>query len=354
MSPSSHLRGRPRFVAARPHAAGCLLKYKMISLPLFLLCLAVSLHAQLGLGEGRLKGVVTDEAGLPVAGARIEVINATYGVKFASTSDAKGRWALSGLASAWYKVTVNKEGYQEATIEFQLSLVSRRVQTLDVTLKKPEAGTEQGIQVSKGSASGGLLQEGNTLFNQKEYPEALAKFEEFKKTNPDVHQVMINIGNCFLALKEYARAVQAYEEYLGGVKAEKGTLSGDKDAAKVLATIGQAYFDQGNIDEAKRHFKLAIDSFPGDPVLAYNLGEICFNQGEAAQAIDYLLIAVKIDEKWPPPYHKLGYAYLNRGQYQKALESFKKFLDLAPDDPQATGVRDLLPNLEKLAKTEKK
>jgi hypothetical protein len=37
----------------------------------------------------------------------------------------------------------------------------------------------------------------------------------------------------------------------------------------------------------------------------------------------------------------------------KALESFKRFLALAPEDPQAKTVMDLLPDVEQLAKTEK-
>jgi tetratricopeptide (TPR) repeat protein len=328
-------------------------KLKIVAGVVFFGLLAGGLYAQLGLGGGRLRGVVSDEAGKPIAGAQVEVVNEAYNTKFTAVTDAKGRWALSGLASARYLVTVTKDGYREATIDFQLSLVAQRTQTLDVTLKKRDEGTEMAIETPKGSTAAGVLQEGNDLFAQKKYQEALAKFEEFKATNPDVYKVSINIGNCLLVMKDYAGAIKAYEEYIDRVKTESGTLS-DKDAAKVLATIGQAYMDQGNVEEAKRHFKMAIDSFPGDPVPAYNVAEIYFNQGEPAPAIEYLLIAVKIDENWAPPYRNLGYAYLNKGQYQKSLESFKKFLALAPDDPQAKTVADLLPNVEQLAKTEKK
>ena len=155
-------------------------------------------------------------------------------------------------------------------------------------------------------------------------------------------------------MKEYDRAIEAYGAFVDRIKLLNGTLSGDENVAKVLATMGKAYLDKGDIEKAKEYFKLAIDLFPSDAVLAYNLGDIYFNQGQSDKSIEYLLAAIKINEKWPPPYIKLGYAYLNKGQYREALESLKKFLELAPDDPQAAIVKDLLPKLEQLAKSEKK
>ena len=50
------------------------------------------------------------------------------------------------------------------------------------------------------------------------------------------------------------------------------------------------------------------------------------------------------------PLLRLGYAYLNQGQYDAALSSMKKFLELAPDDPQVPTIKNFLPELEKLAK----
>ncbi len=333
---------------------GGLVKYILALCLVFLISLSAGLYAQLGLGEGRIKGIVSDEAGLPVAGAEIEILNTIYGIKYTSVSDAKGRWGISGVASAWYKISVKKTGYREASIEFQLSLVARRVQVLDVTLKSADSTSEQGIPAAKGSASEGLLQNGNNLFNQQKYQEALAKFEEFKKDNPQTYQVDINIGNCLLEMKEYDRAIEAYGAFIDRIKSLKGTLSGDENVAKVLATMGRAYLDKGDIEKAKEYFKLAIDLFPSDAVLAYNLGDIYFNQGQPDKSIEYLLVAIKINEKWDSPYIKLGYAYLNKGQYREALESMKKFLELAPDDPQAAVVKNLLPKLEELAKSEKK
>ena len=94
----------------------------------------------------------------------------------------------------------------------------------------------------------------------------------------------------------------------------------------------------------------AIELFPNDEVLAFNVGEIFFNQGEAIKAIDYYKLATTIKEDWAPPYRQLGYAYLNKGEYQLAIDSLKKFMELAPDDPQALTIESLIPKLEEMVK----
>ena len=42
--------------------------------------------------------------------------------------------------------------------------------------------------------------------------------------------------------------------------------------------------------------------------------------------------------------------YLNKGKYRLAVDSLKKFVELAPDDPQAENIKNLIPKLEELIK----
>ncbi|GAI29233.1 unnamed protein product, partial [marine sediment metagenome] len=90
------------------------------------------------------------------------------------------------------------------------------------------------------------------------------------------------------------------------------------------------------------------DNFPEDETLAFTVGEIFFKQGETDNAIEYFLLAVKIKENWAPTHRQLGYSYLNKGKYRLAVDSLKKFVELAPDDPQAENIKNLIPKLEEL------
>ncbi len=100
----------------------------------------------------------------------------------------------------------------------------------------------------------------------------------------------------------------------------------------------------------KPRFRQAIEIFPEDETFAFNIGEIYFDRREIDSAIEYYQLAIKIKKKWAPPYLKMGYAYLNKSDYKGAIDNFKKFLEVAPDDPQASIIEGLIPKLEEMIK----
>jgi tetratricopeptide (TPR) repeat protein len=195
-----------------------------------------------------------------------------------------------------------------------------------------------------------LFEEGNQLFEEEKYTEAVAKFEEFFKLNPAIVQVNLNIGNCYRQLEEYDKAIAAFQSVLDKVKEEKDTFEGDEGASRALSSMGETYMLQGNLEKANEYLQQAMSLFPDDETLAFNVGEIFFNQAETDKAIEYFKKATEIKEDWPPPHRQMGYAYLNKGEYRLAIDSLKKFLEYAPDDPQAPTIEALIPKLEELIK----
>jgi tetratricopeptide (TPR) repeat protein len=309
------------------------------------------LYSQLGMGTGRIQGTVYDENGQVLPGAKIAVQNERYQNVLTTTSDKKGRWSLVGMASGPYTITVTLEGYEGKKDEIMYKEVTKQAFVWDVKLRlKGGAPVQADTKNAESEALASLLKEGTQLFNEKQYGEAAAKFQQILEKNPKVYQLNINIANCFREMKEYEKAIASYQAYLDMVAVDKGSLKTEPVTATVLSSMGEISLAQANPDKAKVYFKLAVDNFPTDEILAYNVGEIFFKQGQTDQAIDYLKLAIKIKESWAPPYLKLGYAYLNKGQYDLALDGLKKFLVLAPDDPQAPTIKNLIPELEKLAK----
>ena len=317
----------------------------------YFLCFSLSLNlsAQQGRGRGRLRGEVRDDAGNPIEGAKIVAQHLTYKTIFKSESDNKGNWAIMGLGTGNFRITASKEGYGTVSHEMSISQFSKQNPPLGIILKKAQVA-EMNMPAIQGEGSLVLFEEGTELFNQKKYAEAAAKYEEFVGENPTVYQVNINIGNCYREMGEYDKAIGAFTKILEKVKEEKGSIEGDESAAKALAGIGETYFKQGNLEKAREYLKQAVDNFPTDEALAFNVGEIYFKQGETDKAIEYFLLAVKIKESWARPHRQLGYAYLNIGKYKLAVDSLKKFLELAPDDPQAENIKNLIPRLEELIK----
>lgn len=312
--------------------------------------LTFTLPAQEGRGRGRIRGTVQDTAGNFLGGVKIVAEHLQYGTTFESTSDDKGNWAIAGLGTGFFRFTATLEGYAPVYHEMRVSQFARNNPPIVFTLKKIEVSPIGDMPAIQDETSVAVFEEGNMLFEQRKFADAVMKFEEFLTTNPTIYQININIGNCYRELGEYEKAIEAFNVILEKVKEEKGSIEGDEGAARALASMGETYMKQGDLDKASEYLTQAIAIFPEDETLAFNIGEIYFQQQQTDKAIEYYTKAAQINDKWAPPHRQMGYAFLNKGDYQSAIDSFKKFLEVAPDDPLAPTIENLIPKLEELIK----
>jgi len=297
---------------------------------------------------GRFHGTVEDEEGNPLKGVKIVVQNLNEeAFKLEAESNEEGKWYVIGVKKGKYIIIPTKRGYESGNNKVQLSQFTSRNPIYKIRMRKSVATDMPSIMDEE---SVGLFEEGNKVFAQKKFAEALVIFEEFLGKNSTIYQLNLNIGNCYREMGEYDKAISAYNKILENVKTRKKSIEGDKNAAKALANIGEIYLIQDNIEKAGEYFKLAVDSFPENEAVALNVGAILFKQGDTKKAIEYFNLAIKIKESWATPYLQLGYAYLNEGEYKLAIESLKKFLELDPDNPEAANVNNLIPTIEELIK----
>ena len=324
--------------------------FKFIVFIALLVCVSITLAAQQGRGKGRMKGTCVDEAGNPIEGVQITAQHLKYNTTFEGKSDENGNWAVAGLGTGYFRFTATMEGYGTTYHETRVSQFSQNNPAIDFTLKKIDLSPMTGMPSIEDEAALALFEEGNQLSEEEKYSEAVAKFEEFLELNPAIFQVNLNIGNCYRQMKEYDKAIAAYQIILDKVTEEKGSFEGDEGASRALSSMGETYMLQGNLEKASEYLQQAMSLFPDDETLAFNVGEIFFNQAETDKAIEYFKKAIEIKEDWPPPYRQMGYAYLNKGEYQLAIDSLKKFLEYASDDPQAPTIEALIPKLEELIK----
>ncbi len=308
------------------------------------LFLTDSIQAQEGRGMGRINGIVQDEAGAPIANAKIKVTSlAEIKVEFDTTSNETGKWAILGLGTGMWRVTASAEGYYPAYTDIDVKQLKRNPEVI-LTLKKIAQSEMPAIQ---DEASFALFEQGNQFFVEKKYDEAISAYEQFLQTNPNAYQVHLNIGNCYKEKGDLDKALEEYNTVLEGVKQEEEDLSGNEIAARALAATGEAYLKKEDYENAQKYFKNSIDIYPKDEVLAYNVGEIYFSNNKIDDALHYFELSKQIKPDWEKPYLRLGYVYLNKGDFEKAEENLKKFLEMAPESPEAPNVRNIIDYLEK-------
>lgn len=313
----------------------------LIIVALLAVFLPSGLHAQAGQGRGRLNGKVLDETGKPVANAAITLEFENSGKKMETTSNQKGEWALIGLGTGRCNMMVMADGFLPATQQITVSQLNRNPAVnfvLKIDLEKKAR--------LKDDAAVGQLDQGNNLFNERKYQEALSVFNKFALDNPTIYQIYLNISDCYRELQDYKTAIQQLEMAI-----EKAKLASDTIIqAKALASIGEVYLRQNDFKTSQEYFKKSLELNPKDEVLAYNVAEIYFNNQKVDDAITYYVLATQIKPDWGTPFLKLGYAYLNKADYDKATESFSKFLQVEPNSDQAPVVQAVIDSLKKMKK----
>lgn len=261
-----------------------------------------------------------------------------------TTTNKKGEWAILGLGSGKWRVTVSAEGYISNYRDVSVSQLEINPIIILKLMRAPKPGQ---LQVQD-EASLNILEKANQLVAEKKYDEAIVNFQQLLEKNPTIYQIHFSIGDCNREKGDFDKAIEEYNKVLE--QAQKDELKGKEMAAKALAGIGECYLKKGDIENAQKFFKQSIEISPDNELLAYNVGEMLFSSQKIDEAIHYYELATQIKPNWGPAYLKLGYAYLNKEDFEKAKVSLRKFLEIDPASPEATGVKNTLDYLEKIKK----
>lgn len=298
------------------------------------------LFAQAGRGVGRMRGTVKDEDGKFLAGADVEIVwHKDQKIKRKTKTTKKGRFSFSGLAGGNWQVFVKYEGYVDGQHMAPIQQVSVNP-PVNVILRKPSAAV---VKKKKLDSATKLVEQGKALFAEAKFDEALEKFQEFLAKEPDFYQTHLLIGNCYKEKSEFDKAMVQYKAAM-----EKAPSDGtDKDIlAQVQSAIGDLYIRKNDLKSAQDYFKKSLELNPKNEILAYNVGEIFFSNNKTDDAIKYFTLASSIKPTWGMPHLKMGYAYLNSAKYKEAVECFKKFLELEPNNAEAPAVQELIKSLK--------
>jgi tetratricopeptide (TPR) repeat protein len=167
------------------------------------------------------------------------------------------------------------------------------------------------------------------------YDESVRAFENYLSQYPDskrkrdVYQYLVNV---YTNTSNYAKALESIENL----------PSKDAQLKKVYQTVAFNYgvelYQKGQMTEAYTAFK-RVDTYPMDPQMValsrYWMADISFRKDDLALAIntyrDFInspasnSLPEKVDA-----YYNIGYAYLEQGKRDEAIQSFRTYLQLNP------------------------
>jgi len=162
---------------------------------------------------------------------------------------------------------------------------------------------------------------------------ALASFQRAAELDPELSAAHAALARVYFDLEDYANVIVAAET----------ALDLDPDLPEIQKLRYEAYRRSGNEEKALEVFAEMAESDPeGLASTLYEQGREMFNAGNTAAARQAFEQALQADPNYARAHYMLGLCYVNVGESAKAKEHLEKFVELAPDDPEAATARDMI------------
>lgn len=108
------------------------------------------------------------------------------------------------------------------------------------------------------------------------------------------------------------------------------TVRQSPDSAYANNEAGIAYAERGMLDEAIRHYELAIRLSPASPRMWNNLASALDQRGETLRAVERYRRAIALDPAFARAHSNLGTALARLGALAEAQAHYERALELAP------------------------
>lgn len=281
--------------------------------------------------QARVGGTVVGTDGEPVVGATITITSAEL-PKYEKilTTDEDGEFKVLLLdATKTYLFTVTSDGFLEYNEEIKVA-VGTTDNDFTFELSTPTeraAAQQQEILEQPGYKE---YDEAKTLLEEGKTTEARARLEDALKEMPDLIEaleVMAGIdfdsGDSALAL---ATARRCLEE--------------DDESLKCLAVASNAAGSVGDTEAQAAYLAQYQELNPDDPATLFNQAAGFLNKMDDENARPLLESCLEVDPGFAKCLFEYGMLLLRTGDLEGAKAQFEKYLEVAPDGPDATTVAE--------------
>jgi tetratricopeptide (TPR) repeat protein len=178
-----------------------------------------------------------------------------------------------------------------------------------------------------------VFNEGVAALEANDMPTALEHFLKASEIDPDFPQAQIATAAVAMELKNFQIAADAAEEIL--------RLQPDN-----MDAVGTAYFAELMIGDIERLIPSARRLADASPELVSNEmlqhAQVLFDDNELTGSRALLEVILEREPELGPAYFQLGLTCNMLGDVECAKQALGKFLEVAPDDPDAATAQSLL------------
>jgi tetratricopeptide (TPR) repeat protein len=344
--------------------------------------------------SGTVKGTCRDAQGNPVVDGVVVFVNQDNGQKYTLKTNKKGEYFSLGLSPGKYVVTLYKnademkankpldfvKGFQVQLDENTLDFDQKKQQeaaargeglTPEQVKAMQEAQAKQQKETSTVKTLQGKLDAANQAITAKDYDTAIAALTEANQIDATRDVLWYRLGDAYRMSgaaqtdraekqKRYESAVEAYNKAIQ-LKQEGLQNGKEKDAAKAnqqlagfYINLADAYAKSGKVDDAVKSYEEAAKADPAQAGAAYfNIGAVYTNAGRVDDANAAFDKCIAADPTRAEAYYQKGVNLLGKATLKGdktiappgTAEAFQKYLEVAPEGPNAQSAKDLLTSI---------
>jgi tetratricopeptide (TPR) repeat protein len=344
--------------------------------------LAVAAAAQ---SMGRINGTVKDDNGNPYPGVTVVIHSDDTGTTFNATTDADGHYSQMGVAAGIYTITFETDKFSPQVFKVRVQGGSTLTQDLDFkaliaknpqyaeAMKKQAAAKEQFSQLKVHFEAGRKALSQIDALRQQMASQPAAQQDQTKQQISTLAQTAITelsaaqkiageknsnlptiVGNLALAYEAGGKHAEAADAFSQAAQLDPTNPNYLLGAATNLAYGGKIQDASADCD------KVTTLSAPTGATCWRNIGVVLYNTNQLKDAVVPLQKATQADPTNADTWFLLGNALMNTMQSKMVdgkltaivnpgtVEAYQKYLQLAPNGPQAEQTKQTLLVLQQL------
>jgi tetratricopeptide (TPR) repeat protein len=295
------------------------------------LVVSVASSVALASTQSRVSGVVVDSGGVPISGAEVTVTcpeAAAY--KKVLKTDGKGQFKILLLdATKSYIFHTEAPGYipYDESVKVPAGTNDNELTFTLQSEQEADAASKDQILEQPGYKE---YEEGRELLKADDFAGAYAKFSQAVEAVPDLAQAWANLADIDFQNADYAKAMENAEI----------CLEHDDENSKCLAVAANSANELGDSEAEQRYLARYQEINPDDPATLFNQAVDHLNALDDENARPYLEQCLEVDDEFGQCLFEYGMLLLRTGDLEGAKAHLNKYLEVAPDGPDATAARE--------------
>jgi tetratricopeptide (TPR) repeat protein len=289
--------------------------------------LAMPASAQDWRGMGRMNGTVKDDAGQPVEGVAVKAHRVGSDGGPQTKTNKKGEWVIAGIANGNWDLDFDKAGY-EMRKQTASILEATRNPPVETTLKKAAVDPNVAINADLNKAA--------ELVKQQKYADARAIYEDLLAEHPEAYQVEPYIARTYYAEHQIAPAIAHL----------RNALAKEPDNLDVKLLLATLLAEKGDAGESRQLIASIDESKITDPMMLLNVGIGLLNVKNTDEAFTWFDKVVVRFPSNADGYYYRGLTELQQGKTDAAKADLTKFVEMAPNAPEAATAKGILEKLK--------